>query len=104
MHLFHIPQCSIHNRNVHISILNGALWDIEQVHSGIFGIGLFDKPLSAPLLPWRLSILRAMRGNLKHKSRSSKLWDVFSGIEHFNPTHRTVQYYDVVLPVKEFPF
>ena len=38
MHLFHIPQCSIQNRNVHISVLNGALWDMEQVHSGICGI------------------------------------------------------------------
>ena len=36
MHLFHIPQCSIQNRNVHISVLNGALWDMEQVHSGIW--------------------------------------------------------------------
>ena len=35
MHMFHIPQCSIQNRNVHISVLNGALWDMEQVHSGI---------------------------------------------------------------------
>ena len=35
MHLFHIPQCPIQNRNVHISVLNGALWDMKQVHSGI---------------------------------------------------------------------
>ena len=40
MHLFHIPQCSIQNRNVHISVLNGALCDIEQVHSEICEIGL----------------------------------------------------------------
>ena len=40
MHLFHIPQCSIQNRNVHISVLNGALWDIEQVHSWIWEIGV----------------------------------------------------------------
>ena len=40
MHLFHIPQCSIQNRNVHISVLDGALWDIEQVYSGICEIGL----------------------------------------------------------------
>ena len=39
MHLFHIPQCSIQNRNVHISVLNGALWDMEQVHSGICELG-----------------------------------------------------------------
>ena len=35
MQLSHIPQCSIQNRNVHISVLNGALWDMEQLHSGI---------------------------------------------------------------------
>ena len=40
MQLFHIPQCSIQNGNVHISILNGAWWDIEQVHFGICEIGL----------------------------------------------------------------
>ena len=42
MHLSQIPQCSIQNRNVHISILNGAMWDMEQVHSGICEIGLFS--------------------------------------------------------------
>ena len=45
MHLFNIPQCSIQNRNVqqkcaHISVLNGALWDMEQVHPGIYEINL----------------------------------------------------------------
>ena len=30
MQLFHITQCTIQNRNVHISVLNGALWDMEQ--------------------------------------------------------------------------
>ena len=42
MHLFHIPQCSIQNRNGHISVLNGALWDMEQVHSGICEVGLLS--------------------------------------------------------------
>ena len=42
MHLFHIPQCTIQNRNVHISVLNGALWDMEQVHCGICEIGLLQ--------------------------------------------------------------
>ena len=40
MHLTHIPQCTIQNRNVHISILNDALWDMEHVHWGICEIGL----------------------------------------------------------------
>ena len=35
MHLSHILQCPIQNQNVHISVLNGALWDMEQVHYGI---------------------------------------------------------------------
>ena len=39
MHLFHIPQCNIQNRNVHISVLNVALWDMEQVHCGISELG-----------------------------------------------------------------
>ena len=41
MHLFHIPQCTIQNRNVHISVLNDALWDMEQMHCGICEFGLF---------------------------------------------------------------
>ena len=28
MHLFHIPQCTIQNRNMHISVLNGAIWHL----------------------------------------------------------------------------
>ena len=41
MHLSHIPQCTIQNRNVHISVVNGVLWDMEQVHCGIYEVGLF---------------------------------------------------------------
>ena len=36
MHLIHIPQCTIQNSNVHIAVQNGALWDMEQEHGGIF--------------------------------------------------------------------
>ena len=32
------PQCIIQNSHVHISVLNGALWDMGQVHCGIFKI------------------------------------------------------------------
>ena len=39
MHLFHIPQYTIQNSNVHISILHGALWYKDQVHCGICKIG-----------------------------------------------------------------
>ena len=41
MHLFHIPPCTIQNRNVHISVLNGALWDMEQVNCGIWELGQY---------------------------------------------------------------
>ena len=40
MRLFHIPQYTIQNRNMYISVLNDALSDTEQVHCGICEIGL----------------------------------------------------------------
>ena len=40
MHLFHIPQYTIQNRNVHISVLTCELWEMEYVHCGICYIGL----------------------------------------------------------------
>ena len=42
MHLSHIPQCTIQNRNVHISVLNGALCDMGQVHCGICKSGQLE--------------------------------------------------------------
>ena len=47
MHLSHIPQCIIQNRNVHISVLNWALWDMGQVQCGICEIGLFFNCVTA---------------------------------------------------------
>ena len=35
MHLSHISQCTIANRNVRISVRNGVLWDMGKVHNGI---------------------------------------------------------------------
>ena len=35
-----MQQYTIQNRNVHISVLNGALWDMELVHCGICEIDL----------------------------------------------------------------
>ena len=40
IHLFHIQQCSIQNWNVRISVLYWALWDLDQVYSGICWIVL----------------------------------------------------------------
>ena len=39
MHMLHIPQFIIQKRNVHISVLNGVLWYMEQVHCGICELG-----------------------------------------------------------------
>ena len=39
MHMYHISQCTIQHRNVHISFQNGTLWDMGQVHCGICEIG-----------------------------------------------------------------
>ena len=39
MQLFHIPQFTIQNWNGHIYVLNGALWDVGQVHCRIYEIG-----------------------------------------------------------------
>ena len=35
MKLHYIPQYTIQNRNVHMSLMNGTLCDVGQVHSGI---------------------------------------------------------------------
>ena len=43
-------KCSIQNRNVHISVLNGTLWDMERIemHSGICEISLFRNRVKSP--------------------------------------------------------
>ena len=40
MHLSHIPRRIIQDRNVPISVLNCVLWEIRQVHCGIFSMKL----------------------------------------------------------------
>ena len=52
IHLFRIPPCSIQNRNVHISVLNGALWDMEQVYSGICELGHLKCKFLASIWLW----------------------------------------------------
>ena len=46
MHLFHIPQCTSQNRNMQISVLNGALLDMEQVHCGICEFGQLTQAIT----------------------------------------------------------
>ena len=42
VHLFHIPQYTIQNRNLYISVLNCVPWDMGQEQCGVCEIGLFD--------------------------------------------------------------
>ena len=51
MRLSHIPQCIIQNRIVHISVLNGVLWDMEQVHYGICETGLLNVLIVMGVVP-----------------------------------------------------
>ena len=41
MHLFHIPQSTVQNSNLHISVQNGILLNMGQVHFEICETGLF---------------------------------------------------------------
>ena len=50
----HHSQCTIKNRNVHISVLNGVLWDMEQVYCVICEIGLLIIMSLNPGIPSRL--------------------------------------------------
>ena len=56
MHQFHIPQYTIQNRNVHISVLNGVLWDMRQLHCGICEFGLLDSPYAYVVNCWCLCV------------------------------------------------
>ena len=54
IHLSRIPKCTTQNRNVHISVLNGALWDMAYVHCGMCEIGLLlsSPPSAAYIRQW----------------------------------------------------
>ena len=68
MHLFHIPQCFIQNRNVHISVLNGALCDIEQVYTGIYEWGQLALALQST------DLLRTLWLKISHISQCHVRW------------------------------
>ena len=55
-HLSHILKCTIQNRNVHISVLNDALWDMGQVHKCMGFLNLvFYSPYDRLSLPFLLT-------------------------------------------------
>ena len=43
MHQFYIQQCTIQNRNVQISVLNGVLWDMGQMYCAICELNQFQR-------------------------------------------------------------
>ena len=47
MYLPYIRQCTIQNRNVHISGLSDVFWDAEQLNCGICEIGILNICASA---------------------------------------------------------
>ena len=82
MHLFHIPQCNIQNRNVHISVLDVALWDMEQVHSGICEWGQFKLHLLAATFyahweapVWEIMLYNLARMCLHKLGKMGMQWD-----------------------------
>ena len=57
----YIAQCTIQNRNVHISVLKGVLCDVKQVHCGICEIGPDERLDHQWLLPAKLNIFFSKR-------------------------------------------
>ena len=52
LHMGNEGNCTIQNRNVHISGLNGALWDMGEVRCGICEIGLLCQHSSCTIVPF----------------------------------------------------
>ena len=81
MHQSHIPQCTNQNRNVYIPVLNGALWDMEQLWDlwdwsityhwydttvwgqcdGYWWLGAYSSPGPVQLSWWRRSVAALQR-------------------------------------------
>ena len=76
MHLFHISQCTILNRNMHIYVLNGALWDMGQVNC----LRIWSIISAIPFLclyHTRYQVRRDLAANTKHHVllfRRTDLW------------------------------
>ena len=52
MQLSHIPQYTMQNRNVYISVLNGVLWGMGQSNFGVCEIGLLCVALKYSRIVW----------------------------------------------------
>ena len=90
MHLFHIPQYTIQNRNVHISVLNGALWDMGQVHCGICKLGQWSFQDHAENFYWEIvpsSKVAIQNSNVFDTSEVlNQIWNVFMRMKCLHET------------------
>ena len=59
-----VPQCTIRNRNVHISVQNGTLWDMKQVHCGSCEISLWCQKHTVLLIMWNVNIYLVFKNNV----------------------------------------
>ena len=74
MHLFHIPQCNIQNRNFHISVLNGVLWDIRRALQDLWIYSVMVAFVEY------FSVIQCGRMNWKFSSFSADHWEYFAEI------------------------
>ena len=82
MHLFHIPQSTIGDRNVYVAVLIDALWDIEQVYCWVLWIfSIATKPHASLSLNGIASVYEACPGG--------RYLDYYPGVisqSHYNLT------------------
>ena len=83
MHLFHIPQSTVENRHLHISVQNGLLWKMGQVHFEICETGLFALVVtSADMITYTNS---NSANRVRHHINTKKAWwrhqmEIFSAL------------------------
>ena len=87
MHLFHIPQYIIQSRNVHISVLNDALWDMGQVHRGICKLGHWSFQNHAQNFYWQIVTYSKVASQ-----NSNVFWYIWSTKPNMKCLHETLQF------------
>ena len=103
MPLFHFPQYTIQNRNVHITVLNGALWDLGQVHCGICEIGLLLWCLNAAtrdtlvsMIPIYFLVQNDLDTEISHDDNSPQSIFLYQFLINFKCTYSLIHKYKTV--------
>ena len=85
MRLSHIPKYKIQNKNVHIFVPNGVLWDMAHVHCGICGLFfVLVQLLPATLINTTVWIMLSTSTFNKNKAKRKIRGDF---ILFFSPNH-----------------